>query len=402
MQNLTDEQIDKRTDELPQNLANILFDYEILSKVDSIAIKQGFFDEKKEDLFSVFGQVIMGFIKLSDLETEIRKTFSVDDVAAKSIAKDLNEKIFNSLKPELDKLSFSENNNSPKKESTPTFINNFPATINLKNNPSPNEKNVVPPKKSVFDIENKLSSKPAPPPTPVEETKEELSKIPLTPFTPPPASIKKQVPPPSVPSPKPLEEVLEPLSSLPSFSSPTPLAKEKPSSPPFVREQNFMRPAPGSSPFIIHEESSFKPIIGSLGMEKAAVPQMEGIYNRKENIPSIKARVEIGKVKSRWQESYVKENVTAKTEPEKRKIVNYSAFVTPDDPFKKVNTAAESLDKTAPPQTLSPDFSKITSAPAPLSPLPEKNIPINNSLPKKEELSGPKVLGNTVDLRNQP
>ena len=129
MLNLTDEQIDKKIDELPQNLQDVLFDYEILSKVDSICLKQGFLEEKKEILFSVFGQVIMGFIKSSDLEKELKETLFINDSDAKNIAEELNEKIFNSFESDLDKLATSTPSETQKLKDTRVS----PPVLNLKN-----------------------------------------------------------------------------------------------------------------------------------------------------------------------------------------------------------------------------------------------------------------------------
>ena len=406
MLNLTDEQIDKKIDELPQNLQDVLFDYEILSKVDSICLKQGFLEEKKEILFSVFGQVIMGFIKSSDLEKELKETLFINDSDAKNIAEELNEKIFNSFESDLDKLATSTPSETQKLKDTRVS----PPVLNLKNIITSSENNQTnqPPSTPVVVASFKP---PVFSPIPIKQENQINASSPAT-----PKSLDKISKPAPVLANIPFSSAKPDISSTP-FSTNLPITPVFPLTPksaaPFFREQNFLRPVPGDSPFMIHEESSFKPITGSSDMERVAVPQMEKNISQKETPPPVRARIEIGIGKSRWQESRSEKNVTAKTELEKKKIVNYSAFVAPTDPFKKVNTATESFNQSPLPSSIDPTLGKVftpSASPMPSSPISDfSKSPVSSLVPSSpvpsapsavfSDPTGPKINGNIVDLR---
>ncbi|MDD4761507.1 MAG: hypothetical protein PHZ25_00575 [Candidatus Pacebacteria bacterium] len=354
-------QIDERIEKLSPILKEALFDYENFIKIETIEKNFNLNDSQSKIFGKIIGRVIMGFIPLSDLEKEIISGLALSQEDAKKISDTLNHEILVSLKGEIEKIGQSR---APQTPIPPENV------VNLKKVPvvSPLNKIIFTEKKSAEVVNPNESSKPLPP-----VFDKEISPAPK-PFS--PSSSPKSASP--LPAPKPLEQIFPKSSPFPS-PSPSSASLVKPATPPIVNnfslkntapiQKDFIRPV---SPFIIHEESKVEPVFRSDVIEKKATPEMSSpFFSKDTKQEAVVARVEIGKTRREERKEKTVSPVTARTEQEKRKAIDYSVFSSgPVDPFSKIKSVS-------------------------MDPVPAPDKKEEKPLPS----SGPSLKGNVVDFR---
>jgi len=99
---LTEEHITKRYDELPEKLAEAIFDEEMSNTVKKIALAHRLDDERTLRLSQLVALVLMGFVSRATLTLEITENLFLNYRHAGEIAEELQEKIFNDFSRELD------------------------------------------------------------------------------------------------------------------------------------------------------------------------------------------------------------------------------------------------------------------------------------------------------------
>jgi hypothetical protein len=89
---------------LPQNLQDILFSMQTAEIIRMVCEKNALPPEKNSFVAGPAGLVIMGFVHPEDLAKEIEDGAKISSQAAVSLSKDLSVRIFDGIKPDLDKV----------------------------------------------------------------------------------------------------------------------------------------------------------------------------------------------------------------------------------------------------------------------------------------------------------
>ena len=385
MPDISQEQIDKRFDELVPPLQNSLFDPDVLSRLVSAAARLKLSEDNQDALLFIFGQVIMGFIPLDQMSAALVADTGLPESQTKMLADEIRRDIFTRLG--LEKLLHPAPGAPAASDRAVPSAN----VLNLKRAPA------------VVSAPTPLRSAPLPafPPRPA------------TPFSSSPATPSSLTPIPSRPLPNPLNQInSSPSTTLPpqppaknSFSIFPPVSMPatpaSPTSPPKPALNSLNSPAGGTgspihrdflrqpspqTPFVLHRESEVKPITRLPLTSSSAVSRIES--SDSSSAPqqsSTHARVEIGNtIRAKRREELSR---PTRTSPSQNRPIDYSALSTaPRDPFSNIKTPAPSGASSPSPSSLPP-----------VPPSPKSSA----SSPSQSPPSGPRLTGNTVDLRQK-
>lgn len=207
----------------------------------------------------------------------------------------------------------------------------------------------------------------------------------------------------TAPVPMPMPKVIEEQKVVPQGIAPMPAPVPAPAA-----------PSPSSTPFILHKEEAVKPISGMKPIDFSfSLPETK----KTETAPLVAAELELDK--ESFGVSEKKEPLIAKTEEPTQRIVHYSEFRTPINPFEgKPFGSAQGGPNPAIPIT-PPTAKEVIPAPAPMVSIPPPaRIPATSAIsapaapqppavpipPKPMPLSpapapSVKMEGNVLDLR---
>lgn len=176
-------------------------------------------------------------------------------------------------------------------------------------------------------------------------------------------------------------------------AAPEPMTPLRPAEPvpakihPFALGETVKSAPPGTAPapFMLRKEEVFAPIMESkpVQIQRSAAP-------RPEAGKATAVRLEMAGLE---EEKKKKEEVVAKTELPQQRVVHYSAFRTPVNPFGGEPAKEQAAAPAAPMRQAAPPVPPVPAAPKP------KEEVIDLSTFQRAPAS-PKLDGNTVDLRN--
>lgn len=101
---ITPIQARQRFAKLPSILQDAMFSMQNAEIIDQTTTQNSIPEEKAGKIGDLVGWVLLGFIHAEDMATELQATLGVPSKAADEIARSLENKIFNPLKGELDKI----------------------------------------------------------------------------------------------------------------------------------------------------------------------------------------------------------------------------------------------------------------------------------------------------------
>lgn len=363
LRTLTKEEISERFESLPQNLKDAILSASVSSEVERIGQINHLSDDKIARLALVVGRVFMGFIDTDDSTKEIKDYVDVPVEIASSLARELNRKIFNYYEADIVKAYAPAEG--------VTVETKGPAT------PKPSELRPM-------------------------EIRKEAEAMP----------IGKQIPAPAMPS---------PIARIPS-PMPTPIPMQRPASEPalippmkFTEHTATAAPTapapqtpsapPASTPFILHKEEKVKPISELKPIEISFTsPETKKPAEK----PLVAAELELGK-----EEEKRKEPIIGKTPEQSQRVVHYSDFRTPINPFeRRVEGTAPRVQNGLTPTPATPAFGEArpaerpqptqpTPTPTPKTP-PQTPVAPTQAEPAMKPAPVVKMEGNVLDLRQKP
>ena len=104
MKNFTDQQIDQRYDDLPEDLKDAIFSVDTTSLVNMIGKKHGLAIDKIGDLANETGMVMLGVTHPNEFIANLAERLDVDKEKARAIAQEINEQIFKKVRESLRKI----------------------------------------------------------------------------------------------------------------------------------------------------------------------------------------------------------------------------------------------------------------------------------------------------------
>ncbi len=100
---LTEQQLQKKHDSLPDKLKELLTSENTIETVRQIS-RSHYLDEERSLIFEqLIGLVILGFLSVEELSQEIQKNLLLNPKHASELANDINRKIFEPIKSDLEK-----------------------------------------------------------------------------------------------------------------------------------------------------------------------------------------------------------------------------------------------------------------------------------------------------------
>lgn len=348
LRTLTKEEISERFESLPQNLKDAILSASVSSEVERIGQINHLNEDKIARLALIVGRVFMGFIDTDDSTKEIKDYVDVPVEIASSLARELNRKIFNYYESDIVKAY------------------------------APAEGVVMETKESVVQRPAELR--------PVE-IRREAEAMPIGKQAPIPAMPSATT---RTPSPMPMPMPMQKPTSEPALIPPMKFTEHTAATPIAPAPQKPQTPStpPTSTPFILHKEEKVKPISELKPIEISFTsPESKKPAEK----PLVAAELELGK-----EEEKRKEPIIAKTPEPTQRVVHYSDFRTPINPFER--RVAESP---APVPPIVPQPTQPTPAPMPKAPAPAPVAP-NQTEPAIKPAPVVKMEGNVLDLRQKP
>lgn len=325
---------------LPSPLRDALESRYGLKRIREIAKRHSLIEEDVEVVVQLTGLSMLGFLNPRDLAQELSNYLELrDEKTIDALAGELIREVLAPLKSDLQ---------------------------NLYRTP---------------DIFLKAAEKPAPQPEArASETKEMPAPAAETRPVEQPVPIRKEGA--GAPGPVSLEALR---------AAPEPMMPLRPAEPvpakihPFALGETPVKPAAPSAPFMLRKEEVFAPIMESkpVQIQRSAAP-------RPEAGKATAVRLEMAGLE---EEKKKKEEVVAKTEMPQQRVVHYSAFRTPVNPFGGEPAKEQATAPAAPMRQAAPPVPPVPAAPKP------KEEVIDLSTFQRAPAS-PKLDGNTVDLRN--
>ena len=104
MKNFTDQQIDQRYDDLPEDLKDAIFSVDTTSLVNMIGKKHGLAIDKIGDLANETGMVMLGVTHPNEFVANLAERLEADKEKARAIAQEINEQIFKKVRESLRKI----------------------------------------------------------------------------------------------------------------------------------------------------------------------------------------------------------------------------------------------------------------------------------------------------------
>ncbi len=326
---ITIEQAQKRLSSLPPEIREVLFSFDTALLIKESCSQNGLTDKIMGDVAVVSGWVILGLIRISDLAQELQLNAGLDEKTSKNVAAALENKIFNSIRADLEKIYAPPDSTPVKMEeirpgTPPKPISgaaNEPAT-------SQSIKQAPPaPQFSRPSFIKDTHGAPLPEPKPLSDLIKPKVAPPATPSAPLPPIISGAIP--AVPAPSvPVTAVSKPV--ITGAAAPISGLGAKfegrtiSPAPTSLPSQAPLRPAMAAAPKL---DIRFGPMVGG-EISKLGATGMPG---------SGTAKIEIGSIKQNLPNSGLNAPTPAK-EQMAQKIVHYSQWKTPVIP-PTVNTA---------------------------------------------------------------
>ena len=101
--NLSQEQINERYENLPDILKETLWSAATAKRIWQLGQFYHLSDEKISLVARITGQILMGFVLLEKMSSEIQEILGIDTRVAQAISKELHQRIFSSLQEEISK-----------------------------------------------------------------------------------------------------------------------------------------------------------------------------------------------------------------------------------------------------------------------------------------------------------
>ena len=131
MANISKEELEKRIDELPEEIQNLLYSPEMYTAVKQVSSKHQLHVDQMDLLETETAQVMLGFTETAQFPQAIAQSLKLDTTQATAIAKDINDTLFVKIREAM----------KPKVVEATQKISNPPAATT----PAVSEKSVVMP-----------------------------------------------------------------------------------------------------------------------------------------------------------------------------------------------------------------------------------------------------------------
>ncbi len=322
MVNVTQVQAQKRFQVLPETIQDAIFSVKSADIISSVCSQNHLSDEKTAKVSESAGWVLLGFIHPEDLAGEIRDSAGIDIKIASLIADQINTKIFQPIREEIEKIyaPSTEGDEGLAEKLRPVSLEEIAPATEAVPAPAPAMASPAPSAKIPESVKAAAVPAPAPAvmPAPVP------SAAPAVPASSAPSAPK--------PSQAPASRVSRRLpvnmfSSLPGSASkpmrPTPPATTPitaPAEPASAKEGAAELPVSASVPFMLHEEAGMQPLTPvrqsfKVGLSEEQLGKMEQKW-----VPQPKAaQIETSGIETAGQKP---------AEPESR-VVHYNEMRTP-------------------------------------------------------------------------
>ena len=385
---IAQKQVDEKFDALPEALKDALFSVYNAEEIRRIGTSQFLSPERISLLARITGRVIMGFIHEDDFVKAVKDDLGLPAETAGLIAREIDRKILFPLKDDIRKV-YEPLGEERTAAALPPVEPSESASDSVSSARTAVPLAETEPKEQPVPIRKEGASAAGPVPVSLETLR----------MAPEPAQAKIH--------PFALGEMpMRP--AVPAVSAPAALAA-KPATEAVTASGGTPPQAVAPAPFMLHKEETFAPIMESkqVQIQREAAP-------RPEAGKATAVRLEM----TGMEEQKKKEPVVAKTEVPRERVVHYSAFRTPINPFggeaPQAAVPAPALPKPSEggPKTVTQPQAVPPPKPAPAPKEKEEVIDLSTfqrtpARPKPGEggprpapqPSGAKLDGNTVDLR---
>ena len=198
MHEYTDDQIQERYNELPQEIRDVLTSDGVLESIKSIAKKNNLVIDEIGDLVDQVVLILLGFAKSSTFPEDLTKRIPIDIEQAKTIAVELNESVFAPIRNKMmePKEDVKPPEKAPKPVSSLEKVGNFTIEPDARDQKMPQNKPSIATPQPVNRLVDQLMSAPAAIP------EEKIAKTAWQPIstTPPVVETMVPTPPPNLPT----------------------------------------------------------------------------------------------------------------------------------------------------------------------------------------------------------
>lgn len=136
MANISQEEMDKKIDSLPQEVQDLLYSPEMYTAIKQISSKHQLHIDQMDLLETETSQLLLGLTETSQFPQTIAQSLKVDNVQASSIAKDIDEVLLSKIRTAM-KQAYTQ------ATTTPTVPASQPAAVTMQ--PTMPEKSVIMP-----------------------------------------------------------------------------------------------------------------------------------------------------------------------------------------------------------------------------------------------------------------